>query len=103
MVLTLKLISKQVFKPIWETPQPVLRFAKEFLILFSLVLRTLKSFLEADGLAQFEARVRAVQETDAYFAKVSFYQDGEGQVHGVYHLAQGDKPSSSKKLSSPHD
>ena len=32
--------SKQVFKPIWETPQPVLRFAKEFLILFSLVLRT---------------------------------------------------------------
>ena len=26
----------------------------------------LKSFLEEDGLAQFEARVRAVQETDAY-------------------------------------
>ncbi|EOB30784.1 hypothetical protein D065_10477, partial [Streptococcus mitis 13/39] len=51
----------------------------------------LKSFLEEDGLAQFEARVRAVQETDAYFAKVSFYQDGEGQVHGVYHLAQGVK------------
>ena len=51
----------------------------------------LKSFLEADGLAQFEARVRAVQETDAYFARVSFYQDGEGQVHGVYHLAQGVK------------
>ena len=51
----------------------------------------LKSFLEEDGLAQFEACVRAVQETDAYFAKVSFYQDGEGQVHGVYHLAQGVK------------
>ncbi|CAG5242130.1 streptococcal histidine triad protein PhpA [Streptococcus pneumoniae] len=51
----------------------------------------LKSFLEADGLAQFEARVRAVQETDAYFARVSFYQDGEGKVHGVYHLAQGVK------------
>ncbi|MFR7057463.1 DUF4299 family protein, partial [Streptococcus pneumoniae] len=34
----------------------------------------LKSFLEEDGLAQFEARVRAVQETDAYFARVSFYQ-----------------------------
>ena len=51
----------------------------------------LKSFFEADGLAQFEARVRAVQETDAYFARVSFYQDGEGQVHGVYHLAQGVK------------
>ncbi|TAA68052.1 DUF4299 family protein [Streptococcus sp. LQJ-218] len=51
----------------------------------------LKSFLEEDGLAQFEARVRAVQETDAYFARVSFYQDGEGQVHGVYHLAQGVK------------
>ena len=51
----------------------------------------LKSFLEVDGLAQFEARVRAVQETDAYFARVSFYQDGEGQVHGVYHLAQGVK------------
>ena len=51
----------------------------------------LKSFLEEDGLAQFEACVRAVQETDAYFARVSFYQDGEGQVHGVYHLAQGVK------------
>jgi len=51
----------------------------------------LKSFLEADGLAQFEARVRAVQETDAYFARVSFYQDREGQVYGVYHLAQGVK------------
>ena len=51
----------------------------------------LKSFLWEDGLAQFEARVRAVQETDAYFARVSFYQDGEGQVHGVYHLAQGVK------------
>ena len=42
-------------------------------------------------MAQFEARVRAVQETDAYFARVSFYQDGEGQVHGIYHLAQGVK------------
>ena len=51
----------------------------------------LKSFLGEDGLVQFEARVRAVQETDAYFARVSFYQDGEGQVHGVYHLAQGVK------------
>lgn len=51
----------------------------------------LESFLEEDGLAQFETRVRAVQETDAYFARVSFYQDGEGQVHGVYHLAQGVK------------
>ena len=51
----------------------------------------LKSFLGEDGLAQFEERVRAVQETDAYFARVSFYQDGEGQVHGVYHLAQGVK------------
>ena len=51
----------------------------------------LRSFLGEDGLAQFEARVRAVQETDAYFARVSFYQDGEGQVHGVYHLAQGVK------------
>ena len=51
----------------------------------------LKSFLGEDGLAQFEARVRAIQETDAYFARVSFYQDGEGQVHGVYHLAQGVK------------
>ena len=51
----------------------------------------LKSFLGEDGLAQFEACVRAVQETDAYFARVSFYQDGEGQVHGIYHLAQGVK------------
>ena len=42
-------------------------------------------------MAQFEARVRAIQEPDAYFARVSFYQDGEGQVHGVYHLAQGVK------------
>ena len=42
-------------------------------------------------MVQFEARVRAVQETDAYFARVSFYQDGEGKVHGVYHLAQGVK------------
>ena len=51
----------------------------------------LKSFLGEDGLAQFEELVRAVQETDAYFARVSFYQDGEGQVHGIYHLAQGVK------------
>ena len=51
----------------------------------------LKSFLGEDGLDQFEARVRVVQETDAYFTRVSFYQDGEGQVHGVYHLAQGVK------------
>ena len=51
----------------------------------------LKNFLEEDGLVQFEARVRAVQETDAYFARVFFYQDGEGKVHGVYNLAQGVK------------
>ena len=91
MVLTLKLISKQVFKPIWQTLQLVLRFAKEFFNPVFFSHEDLKSFLEEDGLAQFEARVRAVQETDAYFARVSFYQDGEGQVHGVYHLAQGVK------------
>ena len=71
--------------------QPVLRFAKEFFNPVFFSHEDLESFLEEDGLVQFEARVRAVQETDAYFARVSFYQDGEGQVHGVYHLAQGVK------------
>ena len=40
----LKLISKQVFKHIWQTLRLVLQFAKEFLILFSLVMRTWKAF-----------------------------------------------------------
>lgn len=35
--------------------------------------------------------LKSFLETDAYFARVSFYQDGEGKVHGVYHLAQGVK------------
>ena len=51
----------------------------------------LKSFLEEDGFAQFEARMRAVQETDAYLASVKFYPDAQGKVHGIYHLAQGVK------------
>ena len=44
MVLILKLISKQVFKLILQTLRLVLRFAKEFLILFSLVMRFEKLF-----------------------------------------------------------
>lgn len=51
----------------------------------------LKSFLEADGLARFEALVKKVQGSDAYPASAKFYPDGEGKVHGIYHLAQGVK------------
>ena len=51
----------------------------------------LKSFLEEDGLAQFEARVRAIQETDAYLCKSFLLSGWRRTVHGVYHLAQGVK------------
>ncbi len=51
----------------------------------------LKSFLGEDGLAQFEALVKKVQGSDAYPASAKFYPDGEGKVHGIYHLAQGVK------------
>ena len=53
--------------------------------------KDLESFLEEDGLARFEALVKRVQESDAYPASAKFYPDGEGKVHGIYHLAQGVK------------
>lgn len=53
--------------------------------------KDLESFLEEDGLARFEALVKKVQESDAYPASAKFYPDGEGKVHGIYHLAQGVK------------
>ena len=53
--------------------------------------KDLESFLEEDGLARFEALVKKVQESDAYPASAKFYPDGEGKIHGIYHLAQGVK------------
>ena len=53
--------------------------------------KDLESFLKEDGLARFEALVKKVQGSDAYPASAKFYPDGEGKVHGVYHLAQGVK------------
>ena len=53
--------------------------------------KDLESFLEEDGVARFEALVKKVQESDAYPASAKFYPDGEGKVHGIYHLAQGVK------------
>lgn len=53
--------------------------------------KDLKSFLEEDGVARFEALVKKVQESDAYPASAKFYPDGEGKIHGIYHLAQGVK------------
>ena len=53
--------------------------------------KDLESFLEQDGLARFEELVKRVQESDAYPASAKFYPDGEGRVHGIYHLAQGVK------------
>ena len=53
--------------------------------------KDLESFLKEDGLARFEALVKKVQESDAYPASAKFYPDGEGKVHGIYHLAQGVK------------
>ena len=51
----------------------------------------MESFLEEDGLARFEELVKKVQGSDAYPSSAKFYPDGEGKVHGVYHLAQGVK------------
>ncbi|KXT78734.1 DUF4299 family protein [Streptococcus sp. DD13] len=51
----------------------------------------LESFLEADGLEQFEALVDRVQFSDAHFGTATFYQDQEQRIHGVYRLAQGVK------------
>ena len=53
--------------------------------------KDLESFLEEDGVARFEALVKKVQESDAYPASAKFYPDGEGKIHGIYHLAQGVK------------
>lgn len=53
--------------------------------------KDLESFLEEDGLARFEELVKRVQGSAAYPASAKFYPDGEGKVHGVYHLAQGVK------------
>ena len=53
--------------------------------------KNLESFLKEDGLARFEALVKKVQGSDAYPASAKFYPDGEGKVHGIYHLAQGVK------------
>ena len=53
--------------------------------------KDLESFLEEDGLARFEALVKKVQGSDAYPASAKFYPDGEGKIHGIYHLAQGVK------------
>lgn len=53
--------------------------------------KDLESFLEEDGLARFEELVKKVQGSDAFPSSAKFYPDGEGKVHGVYHLAQGVK------------
>lgn len=53
--------------------------------------KDLESFLEEDGLTRFEELVKRVQGSDAYPASAKFYPDGEGKVHGIYHLAQGVK------------
>ena len=53
--------------------------------------KDLESFLEEDGVARFEALVKKVQGSDAYSASAKFYPDGEGKIHGIYHLAQGVK------------
>lgn len=53
--------------------------------------KDLESFLEEDGVARFEALVKRVQGSDAYPASAKFYPDGEGKIHGIYHLAQGVK------------
>ena len=53
--------------------------------------KDLESFLEEDGLTRFEELVKKVQGSDAYPANAKFYPDGEGKVHGVYHLSSGGK------------
>ena len=53
--------------------------------------KDLESFSEEGGLAHFEELVKKVQGSDAYPASAKFYPDGEGKVHGIYHLAQGVK------------
>ena len=53
--------------------------------------KDLENFSEEGGLERFEELVRKVQGSDAYPASAKFYPDGEGKVHGIYHLAQGVK------------
>lgn len=53
--------------------------------------KDLENFLEEDGLTRFEKLVKKVQGSDVYPASAKFYPDGEGKVHGIYHLAQGVK------------
>lgn len=53
--------------------------------------KDLESFSEEDGLARFEELVKRVQGSAAFPSSAKFYPDGEGKVHGVYHLAQGVK------------
>lgn len=53
--------------------------------------KDLESFLEEDGLTCFEDLVKRVQGSAAFPSSAKFYPDGEGKVHGVYHLAQGVK------------
>ena len=66
--------------------------------------KDLESFLEEDGLARFEELVKRVQGSDAYPSRAKFYPDGEGKVHGVYHLAQGVKTILPKEpvIPAPH-
>ena len=68
-----------------------LAFCQGILLTIFFDKKDLESFLEEDGLARFEELVKRVQESDAYPASAKFYPDGEGKVHGIYHLAQGVK------------
>ncbi|MDU2587975.1 MAG: DUF4299 family protein [Streptococcus sp.] len=68
-----------------------LAFCQGILLTIFFDKKDLESFLEEDGLARFEELVKRVQGSDAYPASAKFYPDGEGKVHGIYHLAQGVK------------
>ena len=68
-----------------------LTFCQGILLTIFFDKKDLESFLEEDGLARFEELVKRVQGSDAYPASAKFYPDGEGKVHGIYHLAQGVK------------
>lgn len=68
-----------------------LAFCQGILLTIYFDKKDLESFLEEDGLARFEELVKRVQGSDAYPASAKFYPDGEGKVHGIYHLAQGVK------------
>ena len=66
--------------------------------------KDLESFLEEDGLARFETLVKRVQVSDAFPSSAKFYPDGEGKIHGIYHLAQGVKTILPKEpvIPAPH-